>query len=146
MFLLSGFLICHAVGWYIELKNQKFWWRIPERKILISGYPKDLKVFQNPHVIYATTRVNSFTIFLLSLFYCRQNFCQVNRQFFRRTSWRQHVVEGNMLSPGQRKIVIRSTQPDNRKCVEVENRCFFPLLYYIYGNYLIFFCNTKHSS
>jgi hypothetical protein len=24
-------------------------------------------------VIYATTRVNSFTIFLLSLFYCRQN-------------------------------------------------------------------------
>jgi hypothetical protein len=22
--------------------NQKFWWRIPERKILISGYPKDL--------------------------------------------------------------------------------------------------------
>jgi hypothetical protein len=27
---------------YIELKNQKFWWRIPERKILISGYPKDL--------------------------------------------------------------------------------------------------------
>jgi hypothetical protein len=40
-------------------------------------------VFQNPHVIYATTRVNSFTIFLLSLFYCRQNLCQVNRQFFR---------------------------------------------------------------
>jgi hypothetical protein len=24
LFLLSGFLICHAVGWYIELKNQKF--------------------------------------------------------------------------------------------------------------------------
>jgi hypothetical protein len=22
LFLLSGFLICHAVGWYIELKNQ----------------------------------------------------------------------------------------------------------------------------
>ena len=36
LFLLSGFLICYAVGWYIELKNQKFWWRIPERKILIS--------------------------------------------------------------------------------------------------------------
>jgi hypothetical protein len=35
---------------------------------------------------YATKRVNSFTIFLLSLFYCRQNLCQVNRQFFRRTS------------------------------------------------------------
>jgi hypothetical protein len=29
LLLLSGFLICHAVGWYIELKNQKFWWRIP---------------------------------------------------------------------------------------------------------------------
>ena len=42
LFLLSGVLICHAVGWYKELKNQKFWWRIPERKILISGYPKDL--------------------------------------------------------------------------------------------------------
>jgi hypothetical protein len=26
LFLLSGFLICHAVGWYIELKNQKFWY------------------------------------------------------------------------------------------------------------------------
>ena len=38
-------------------------------------------------MIYATTRVNSFTIFLLSLFNCRQNLCQVNRQFFRRTSW-----------------------------------------------------------
>jgi hypothetical protein len=42
LLLLRGFLICHAVGWYIELKNQKFWWRIPERKILISGYPKDI--------------------------------------------------------------------------------------------------------
>jgi hypothetical protein len=31
--------------------------------------------------------LNSFTIFMLSLFYCRQNLCQVNRQFFRRTSW-----------------------------------------------------------
>ena len=35
LFLLSGFSICYAVGWYIELKNQKFWWRIHERKILI---------------------------------------------------------------------------------------------------------------
>ena len=42
LFLLSGFLICHVVGWYIELQKQKFWWRIHERKILISGYPKDL--------------------------------------------------------------------------------------------------------
>jgi hypothetical protein len=24
LFLLSGVLICHAVGWYIELKIQKF--------------------------------------------------------------------------------------------------------------------------
>jgi hypothetical protein len=37
-------------------------------------------------------RVNSFTIFLLSLFYCRQNLCQVNRQFFRRTSWWSRYV------------------------------------------------------
>jgi hypothetical protein len=50
------------------------------------GRQKIFRVFQNPHVIYATTRVNSFTIFLLSLFYCRQNLCQVNRQFYRRTS------------------------------------------------------------
>ena len=45
--------------------------KIPERKILIKGYPKIFRVFRNTHVIYATTRVNSFTIFLLSLFYCR---------------------------------------------------------------------------
>jgi hypothetical protein len=44
------------------------------------------KESEDSHVIYATTRVNSFTLFLLSLFYCRQNLCQVNRQFFRRTS------------------------------------------------------------
>jgi hypothetical protein len=37
-------------------------------------------------------RVNSFTIFLLSLFYCRQNLCQVNKQFFRRTSWWSRYV------------------------------------------------------
>jgi hypothetical protein len=36
------------------LKNQKFWWRILQRKILIEGYPK---FFQNSHVIYATTWV-----------------------------------------------------------------------------------------
>jgi hypothetical protein len=28
----------------------------------------------------------------LSLFYCRQNICQVNRQFFRRTSWWSRYV------------------------------------------------------
>ena len=50
-------------------------------------FQKIFRVFQNPHVIYATTRVNSLTIFLLSLFHCRHNLCQVNRQFFRRTSW-----------------------------------------------------------
>jgi hypothetical protein len=48
-----------------------------------SVIQKIFRVFQNPHVIYATTPVNSFTIFLLSLFYYRQNLCQVNRQFFR---------------------------------------------------------------
>jgi hypothetical protein len=53
---------------------------------------KNFRVFQNPHVIYTTTRVNSFTIFLLSLFYCRQNLCQVHRQFFRRTSWWSRYV------------------------------------------------------
>jgi hypothetical protein len=33
------------------------------------------------------TRVNSFRIFLLSLFYYRHNFAKVNGQSFRRTSW-----------------------------------------------------------
>jgi hypothetical protein len=84
LFLLSGALICDAVGWYVELKNLKFWWGIPERKIF--------RVFQNPHAIYATTRVNSFTIFLFPLFYCTHHLCQVNRQFFRRTSWWSRYV------------------------------------------------------
>jgi hypothetical protein len=88
LFLLSGFLICHAVGWYIELKNQKFWWR---ERSWFKVIQKIFRVFQHPHVIYAATRVNSFIIFLLSLFYCRQNLCQVNRQFFRRTSWCERV-------------------------------------------------------
>ena len=88
MFLLSGFLICHAVGWYIEkfdggYLRERSWFQVIQ---------KIFRVFQNPHVIYATTRVNSFTIFLLSLFYCRQNFCQVNRQFFRRTSWQVYLL------------------------------------------------------
>ena len=61
LFLLSGFLICHAVGWYIELNNQRerCWFQVIQ---------KIFRVFQNPHVIYATTRINSFTIFLLSSF------------------------------------------------------------------------------
>jgi hypothetical protein len=41
---------------------------------------------------YAGVRVNSFTIFLLSLFYYRQNLCQLNRQLFRRTSWWSRYV------------------------------------------------------
>jgi hypothetical protein len=73
-----------------------------EKSSFDGGYPRErswfkviqkiFRVFQNPHVIYATTRVNSFTIFLLSLFYCRQNLWQVNRQFFRRTSWWSRYV------------------------------------------------------
>ena len=48
MFLLSGFLICHAVGWYIELKNQTFRWRTPERKTPTPGHPKDLQSPSKP--------------------------------------------------------------------------------------------------
>jgi hypothetical protein len=59
---------------------------------------RSLEFFQDPHVIYATTRVNSFTIFLLSLFYCRQNLFQVNRQLFRRTSWWSRYVPFFILS------------------------------------------------
>jgi hypothetical protein len=55
--------------------------RIHKLKNCVNSRPKS--VFKDQE---ATTRVNSFTIFLLSLFYCRQNLCQVNRQFFRRTS------------------------------------------------------------
>ena len=91
LFLLSGFLICHAVGWYIELKKSFDGGYLRERS-WFQGIQKIFRVFQNPHVIYATTRVNSFTIFLLSLFYCWQNLCQVNRQFFRRTSWWSRYV------------------------------------------------------
>ena len=92
-FLLSGFLIYHAIWWYTELKNLNCWWRILERKIFYLKLSKIFfRVFQNLHMIYATTRVNSFTIFLLSLFYCRHNLCQVNRQFFRRTSWWSRYV------------------------------------------------------
>jgi hypothetical protein len=29
LFLLSGFLICHAVGWFIELKNQRLTTSLP---------------------------------------------------------------------------------------------------------------------
>ena len=45
LFLLSGFLICHAVGWYIELKNQRFWWRIPEKKSWFKVIQKIFRVF-----------------------------------------------------------------------------------------------------
>ena len=70
LFLLSGFLICHAVGWYIESKNQKFDGGYLRERSWFKVIQNIFRVFQNPHVIYATTRVNSFTIFLLSLIQC----------------------------------------------------------------------------
>jgi hypothetical protein len=36
---------CVALGYNSTYFSNKFWWRIPERKILIEGYPKDLKSF-----------------------------------------------------------------------------------------------------
>jgi hypothetical protein len=42
--------------------------------------------------IYNEAKTMNFTIFLLSLFYCKQNICQVNRQCFRRTSWWSRYV------------------------------------------------------
>ena len=76
LFLLSGFLICHAVGWYIELKNQKFWWRIPERKILISGYPKNLESFQNPGTLkYFSLRINELIYDIICM--CCEKKCYV---------------------------------------------------------------------
>jgi hypothetical protein len=92
LFLLSGFLICHAVGWYMSWKIKGFDGGYLRERSWFKVIQKIFRVFQNPHVIYATTRENSFTIFLLSLFYCRQNLCQVNRQFFRRTSWWSRYV------------------------------------------------------
>ena len=92
LFLLSGFLICHAVGWYIELKNKSFDGGYLREISWLKVIQKNFRVVQNPHVICATTRVNSFTIFLLSLFYCRHNLCQVNRHFFRRISWWSRYV------------------------------------------------------
>jgi hypothetical protein len=64
-------------------------------------------------VIYATTRVNSFTIFLLSLCYCRQNLCQVNRQFFRRTdifSSSKVCVKEICSADNKSKTVIRHVE------------------------------------
>jgi hypothetical protein len=63
LFLLSGFLICHAVGWYIEVKTQSFDGGYLRERSWFQVIQKIFRVFQNPHVIYATTRVNSFTIF-----------------------------------------------------------------------------------
>jgi hypothetical protein len=57
---------------------------------------KIFRVSQNAHVIYSTTHVNNFTIFLLSLFYCRQNLCQVNRQFFRWVRTIRSLVQGRI--------------------------------------------------
>jgi hypothetical protein len=52
----------------------------------LSDWVRTIRSLVQGRIHKLTTRVNSFTIFLLSLFYCRQNLCQVNRQFFRRTS------------------------------------------------------------
>jgi hypothetical protein len=59
-----------------ESENLPVVYRVEKSKVLMEDtWEKDLDLrlsqrsFQNPHVIYATTRVNSFTIFLLSLFY-----------------------------------------------------------------------------
>jgi hypothetical protein len=76
-------LSCDRVVYRVE-KSKGFDGRYLRERSWFKVIQKIYRVFQNPHVIYATTRVNSFTIFLLSLFYCRQNLCQVNRQFFRR--------------------------------------------------------------
>jgi len=79
-------LSCGRVVYKVE-KSKVLMEDTCEKDLDLKVIKKMFRVFQNPHVIYATTRVNSFTIFLLSLFHCRQNLCQVNRQFFRRTSW-----------------------------------------------------------
>ena len=58
LFLLSGFLICHAVGWYIELKNQKF----------DGGYLRErswFKVIQNTWCM--TNRSNVIILFIFFL-------------------------------------------------------------------------------
>jgi hypothetical protein len=48
-------------------KNQKFDGGYLRERSWFQVIQKIFRVFQNPHVIYATTRVNSFTIFLFSL-------------------------------------------------------------------------------
>ena len=53
---------------------------------------KIFRVFQNPHVIYATTRVNSFTIFLF--FYTR--ICETN--FAQSPVWRSRYHQWNWKS------------------------------------------------
>ena len=82
------------------------------------------RVFQNPHVIYVTTRVNSFTIFLLSLFYCRQNLCQVNRQFFLRTSIPLPILQiGILTTLFTVKINSTSVTTEVMSSIPVHARC-----------------------
>jgi hypothetical protein len=84
------FYACVKTGYIIVLPRSLVQGRIHKLKNFVNSRPKS--VFKDQEAVkclsplHATTRVNSFTIFLLSLFYCRQNLCQVNRQFFRRTS------------------------------------------------------------
>jgi hypothetical protein len=87
MFYLFEF--CLKNMWNCSLTQQILSHSFYDKALWIVSFKR---VFNLPcgRVVYRvekSTRVNSFTIFLLSLFYCRQNLCQVNRQFFRRTSW-----------------------------------------------------------
>ena len=82
MFLLSGFLICHAVGWYIELKNQKFLWRIPERKILIRWRPQRSSCIRP--ILYSLTFKDIFFLEFRNVFrviwYLIMNLCFIFSQ------------------------------------------------------------------
>ena len=83
-------------------------------------------------MIYATTRVNSFTIFLLSLFYCRQNRCQVNRQFFRRTSWWSRYVPffvWCLMEFGMRYLILFKLEPgENTSVYVLELICLYLII------------------
>ena len=53
--------------WFIELKNQKFWWRIPERKILwtwivLSYLCVKLFIHLIPNMLIAENELNRFRI------------------------------------------------------------------------------------
>jgi hypothetical protein len=67
----SKFVVLGYNSTYFSNKIQKGKTCYSEEQVIsMLEFPqKILDVFQNPHVIYANTRTNSFTIFLLSLFY-----------------------------------------------------------------------------